>query len=245
MIKWTDGLVTRMKELIDKDLSTTQIAKVLTREMGFMVTRNTVLGKLNRLGWRTAYSPLNSTRPPPVQRSPVRGSNYSWDEPLIDLMKGLAARGLNSNQICANLPVINGVTPTLRAVRNKLNKLHISTSAMGIGYVPSIRQKTVVKSAPTQPKTDPNFILPDVGEATGENALVLLQPGECKFPINHVGYDDFRFCTAPAMENRPYCQHHWALTHEKRPSRHSIKVNDEGRSYKIPSVGVVPTWKWY
>lgn len=151
------------------------------------------------------------------QRPPKIGPNYPWDATLTGLMRDLAQKGLNSNQICANLPAVNGVTPTLRAVRNKLSKLGISTSAAGVGYT-NVRRAQMVnrtRPAPVRPQVDPDFVLPDVGEATGLNALAALQPGECKFPINHVGYDDFRFCTAPAMESRPYCQHHWALTHEK------------------------------
>ena len=65
---WTDERVEKLRELWDKGLSASQIAK----ELGEGVTRNAVIGKAHRMGL--------ASRPSPVKTDPAKKSQKGCRE---------------------------------------------------------------------------------------------------------------------------------------------------------------------
>jgi GcrA cell cycle regulator len=157
---WTEEITKRVVELKLKGLTASQIGRILD------CTRNTIIGKLNRLGIKA----------PSRQRIP-----NVW-----------------------------------RSARNKsaMTKRKQKPPIYPTSFKPTLQKMKSEGSMPDEPPT-PHEMPP--ARATGMDALLALQPGDCRWPIGEVGTPEFRFCGAPCEFNRMYCEyHHIASTKEER-----------------------------
>lgn len=72
---WTDDRVEKLRELWDKGLSASQIAK----ELAEGVTRNAVIGKAHRMGL--------ASRPSPVKADPKKKAKKAAEKPVVSKKK--------------------------------------------------------------------------------------------------------------------------------------------------------------
>lgn len=75
---WTDTRVERMKELLADKQSAAQIAYTLNRETGTDFTRNSVIGKLHRIGLRGFRNPPKPRRQKLTRMVFGKGKSGSW-----------------------------------------------------------------------------------------------------------------------------------------------------------------------
>ncbi len=118
----------------------------------------------------------------------------SWTDERIEELKQLWGEGLSAQDIGKKLGV------TKNAVIGKAHRL-------GLPPRPSpIRRARPATATKARRKTSPT----SVGlRATGHT---------CVWPIGDPAEDDFRFCDAPSMPHKPYCQKHYDLAYiQPRP----------------------------
>ena len=83
---WTDERVEKLRELWDKGLSASQIAK----ELAEGVTRNAVIGKAHRMGLASRPSPVKSD---PAKRAAAAAKKKKAAAAVVGVWGGLAAVG--------------------------------------------------------------------------------------------------------------------------------------------------------
>lgn len=185
-IAWTDERVDVLKAKFADGLSASQIAGVLGG-----VTRNAVIGKLNRLGMhRGGWSP--TTRPPSDRQR--AGSRNSSERARTGISRAPAP------------------PPRSRSLDGSLDPLVIETPVEDFA-IPAEQRRTVLT----------------IGE------------GECRWPVNEPGADDFFFCGGATTTRRvsvegewrqiphPYCAHHHERSVDRGGMRASLLRAEQGQ----------------
>lgn len=190
MSEWTEERVELLKKLWADGLSATEIEKRLGG-----VTRNAVLGKINRLG-------LSNTRkkaltPPPARSSKPAASASPTVRPLVFGNAALKAE------------------PRPR----------LAAPEQGAEVIPfPVKAEPETEEAPPQPRAEAYQAKPDVlgpgapddlvSDFLGGRAVMALTNQTCRWPIGEPRSETFRFCLAEGANfaaDRPYCSAHARL----------------------------------
>ena len=188
---WDSSMLKKLKALIGKGLSTAEMGKKLG------MSKNAVVGKLNRLGWNAKASetetkskkntktPLKKSIKPTVgkkvvaktEKKPVKKENVKKTEPKAKK---------------AQTPV---KTPTVKT--------------------PKV-EKTVVKTASKKTKKDMAL-----HELLIQHALQManLKPNQCRWPIGDPDSENFHFCGEQVFSGKPYCYEHCRQAYQFAPPK--------------------------
>jgi GcrA cell cycle regulator len=165
-----------------------------------------------------------------------------WTEELLATAIRLKDAGLSANEIAAEL----GGGLTRNSVIGKLHRSGHVGGGAAPGQVHAVERRAaagmprkpspaVRPDAATRPTAAPRrvtpyqvdplavFPLPHGGAVGASDAVNGLAPGDCRWPLGDPLAPDFRFCCAPAVENRPYCGHHGVESVDKKSTAISTR----------------------
>ena len=182
---WDSGMLKKLKALVGKGLSTAEMGKKLG------MSKNAVVGKLNRLGW-----------------------NMKASEPTKK-KKEIAPKAKSTKSIKPTKTVKN--TKIVEKKEKITKKIKVSAKSVQITNVkktktdmkkPAVAEKdtkTVVKTASKKNKKDLAL-----HELLIQHALQManLKPNQCRWPIGDPDSDNFHFCGESVFPGKPYCYEH-------------------------------------
>ena len=181
---WDSGMLKKLKALVGKGLSTAEMGKKLG------MSKNAVVGKLNRLGWNAkASEPVEkvSAKDKKTTKNPVANSKKvsvkKVKKPVDDVVARVAEKkSATKKSVAAPKKVVETAT-------NKEQKIKL----------PEI--KTASK------KTKKDLAL---HELLIQHALQManLKPNQCRWPIGDPDSDNFHFCGEQVFSGKPYCYEH-------------------------------------
>lgn len=194
---WDDNKLKKLKALLGKGLSTSEIGKRLD------MSKNAVVGKLNRLGWNlkaTTGTTKKTTGKATATKTTAKKSKLS-------VAKKIA-------------PVKPVVMPkaTKKSVKETTNKKTTATKAKSASVA-----KTTKKNAKTvEPKTPVKRLPRALDTSRPGNAnlalhqriiqhaleLAALKPNQCRWPIGDPDSENFHFCGETVFVGKPYCYEH-------------------------------------
>lgn len=195
---WDANKLKKLKSLIGKGLSTAEIGKRLD------MSKNAVVGKLNRLGWN-----LKATTGGVKKNADVVADKKSTPKKSkLSIAKKIA-------------PVKPVVMPKVSAVKKASGKKTAGAAKVTSGQGGA---KSKAKSAPKVVADKPEVKrLPRAVSANGKGGanlamhqriiqhsleMAALKPNQCRWPIGDPDSEKFHFCGAAVFVGKPYCYEH-------------------------------------
>lgn len=195
---WDNAMLKKLKALTGKGLSTAEIGKKLG------MSKNAVVGKLNRLGWNSKAGGA------PADADKKSGAAAKTTKKAAPAPKKTAAPVAASKKAPAKKAAPapkKAAAPAKKATEKK----------------PAAPAKTVTKSA--APRVSGG------AKATSKNLamhqriiqhsleMANLKPNQCRWPIGDPDSENFHFCGEQVFVGKPYCYEHCKQAYQFTPPK--------------------------
>ncbi len=187
---WDSNMLKKLKALVGKGLSASEIGKKLE------VSKNAVIGKLNRLGW-------NAKAVETTEKKKTKKDNKSVSPKTGDKKSGLKRLFKKSE------PKVNVKKDNAKKVSGKNNTDNKKEKKVSV-------EKPVIKTASKKTKKDLAL-----HELLIQHALQManLKPNQCRWPIGDPDSDNFHFCGETVFAGKPYCYEHCRQAYQFTPPK--------------------------
>ena len=179
---WDSNMLKKLKALVGKGLSTSEMGKKLG------MSKNAVVGKLNRLGWNVKATETTSKSKTAKPAKSVK----SAAKPVAKKAKVSVKPEKSVKKVKTVAKVtVKPVKPTKTATKKAV-----------VAEEPA---KPVIKTASKKNKKDLAL-----HELLIQHALQManLKPNQCRWPIGDPDSDNFHFCGETVFTGKPYCYEH-------------------------------------
>lgn len=197
---WDNSILKKLKALMDKGLSTSEIGKRLG------LSKNAVVGKLHRLGWNakaTEETKPAASKKTAAKKTPVKKGAVKKETVKVATKKTVT-------------PKKTGATSA--------KKKPVTTKA-----APKTTEKTAKEVAPKKEAVAPKKPVGraisgrnvGVHQRVVQHALEManLKPDQCRWPIGDPDSEGFHFCGAPVFVGKPYCYEHCKQAYQFTPPK--------------------------
>ena len=197
---WDSNMLKKLKALVGKGLSTAEMGKKLG------MSKNAVVGKLNRLGWNAKASevaPKKTTKAETTKKTATKKAEpkKAVKKPTKQTVVVKKAEKKAADKKATKSP--KKAEPKKAKVAEKVVK-------------PVKQEKTVVKTASKKTKKDLAL-----HELLIQHALQManLKPNQCRWPIGDPDSDSFHFCGETVFAGKPYCYEHCRQAYQFTPPK--------------------------
>lgn len=194
---WDSGMLKKLKSLVGKGLSTSEMGKKLG------MSKNAVVGKLNRLGWNAKASEAETEKiakeSKTTSKKQEKRSTGKKIAPKVE-KKAVAVKSVKAPSK-ANKDVKKPVKQVVvKDVKPKVEK----------------KEPMVIKTASKKTKKDMAL-----HELVIQHALQManLKPNQCRWPIGDPDSDSFHFCGEQVFSGKPYCYEHCRQAYQFTPPK--------------------------
>lgn len=184
-MSWTDERILLLKRLLSEGKRAREIAEVL----GEGVTRNAVIGKVNRMKLAEQKAELDKPKPAssaaskPKKAATKKKTSVPSRSPSRKMAEGGTAPPRQPTRSAPPPPSFPAAEPTLPPPQESQDPRE--------PVAPLIRE------------------LDEEGDVDEDvKGASLFGEGGCKWPIGHPGEEDFHFCGERKYETLPYCKDH-------------------------------------
>ena len=198
---WDSNMLKKLKSLIGKGLSTSEMGKKLG------MSKNAVVGKLNRLGWNIKAS------------EPAAKKQKEEKKPTKPVAKATADKKSKPVKKVVAKPVVKTKatkTPVKKTAEKKPAKVAVAPTKKKDAEKVVVKEKPVIKTASKKTKKDLAL-----HELLIQHALQManLKPNQCRWPIGDPDSDNFHFCGEPVFSGKPYCYEHCRQAYQLTPPK--------------------------
>ena len=181
---WDSGMLKKLKSLVGKGLSTSEMGKKLG------MSKNAVIGKLNRLGWNSKTITETAKSKPVAKSSTVKKEKKAVEKK--EALKKSKTVVKKSAKVVVAEKKQSGKKAT---VPNKT----IAKAKTVVAKLPEVK--------PASKKNKKDLAL---HELLIQHALQManLKPNQCRWPIGDPDSDNFHFCGETVFAGKPYCYEH-------------------------------------
>lgn len=186
---WDNATLKKLKALTGKGLSTSEIGKRLG------MSKNAVVGKLNRLGWN-------------LKAGGVSGADNATAK------KAESKKVVTPKSSAKKPAVVSKSTPKKTAARAVAGK-----KATGLKEtVKNAEKKSSPSSGKSSAALNKNLAM---HQRIIQHSLEManLKPNQCRWPIGDPDSENFHFCGAPVFVGKPYCYEHCKQAYQFTPPK--------------------------
>ena len=187
---WDSGMLKKLKALVGKGLSTAEMGKKLG------MSKNAVVGKLNRLGWNSKATETESKKTQKTKKVAKVADARKAAKPVV-------AKKTANKKIAKPKKVATPVK-SAKPVKKETVKKAI------------VHEKPAIKTASKKTKKDLAL-----HELLIQHALQMagLKPNQCRWPIGDPDSDNFHFCGETVFSGKPYCYEHCRQAYQFTPPK--------------------------
>ena len=192
---WDSNMLKKLKTLIGKGLSASEIGKRLE------VSKNAVIGKLNRLGWNPKATEVVGTKNKTKKENKDTGKTATKKTTAKVVAKKISDKeSVKSKKV----PVVKSNKKPVAIKKDKSVKPEIKIV------------KPVIKTASKKTKKDLAL-----HELLIQHALQManLKPNQCRWPIGDPDSENFHFCGETVFSGKPYCYEHCRQAYQFTPPK--------------------------
>lgn len=190
---WDSTALKKLKSLIGKGLSTSEIG----RRLG--MSKNAVVGKLNRLGWNAKAGGV------PVDEAEVK----------VAAKKAIVEKSVEKTTKKVPKKVVDDVvekvsvkkTATKVEKKVKVEKNHDKADSKKIPLEP-VSKKISEKSLAAHQRIIQHSL-----------EMASLKPNQCRWPIGDPDSENFHFCGETVFVGKPYCYEHCKQAYQFAPPK--------------------------
>lgn len=195
---WDNATLKKLKALTGKGLSTSEIGKRLG------MSKNAVVGKLNRLGWNlkaggtaAASAKLDAAAKKPAKKAVAAKKTAAVKEPA-------KTKKAPAPKVAVKKPAATSVKKTAPAK---------TTTA------PAKNEKTPVKSSAKGEKSLNKNLAMHQRIIQHSLEMANLKPNQCRWPIGDPDSENFHFCGETVFVGKPYCYEHCKQAYQFNPPK--------------------------
>ena len=192
---WDNIMLKKLKALTGKGLSTSEIGKRLG------MSKNAIVGKLNRLGWNAKAGGV-ATETAPASASDKKKSTATKKSTV----KKVAAEKKN---VTAKKTVAKKSAPKIVEKAPKDDKKTAKVAE---------KTKIVIPKA-TAKKTDNKTLAMHQRIVQHSLEMANLKPNQCRWPIGDPDSEHFHFCGETVFVGKPYCYEHCKQAYQFAPPK--------------------------
>ena len=203
---WDNATLKKLKALTVKGLSTAEIGKRLG------ISKNAVVGKLNRLGWNPKAGGVAAAMPEPASKAKAdtktAGRNTASAAPAKKASAKVAAPKAGTPAKKATTTVKKTAAPKKAAAPAK------KPAAKGA-------EKTVASKPETKTSKAVNSKTLAMHQRIIQHSLEManLKPNQCRWPIGDPDSENFHFCGETVFVGKPYCYEHCKQAYQFTPPK--------------------------
>lgn len=196
---WDNATLKKLKALTGKGLSTAEIGKRLG------MSKNAVVGKLNRLGWNSKAGGAPAAEKPAPKKA--------------------AEKTTAPKKTAAKTPAKKEATPKAAPAKK------VATTPKKAAPAPKAKPQAPAKPTPA-PKPAPTEKTSGRGGKSLNKNLAMhqriiqhslemanLKPNQCRWPIGDPDSEDFHFCGDTVFVGKPYCYEHCKQAYQFTPPK--------------------------
>lgn len=191
---WDNLMLKKLKALTGKGLSTSEIGKRLG------MSKNAIVGKLNRLGWNAkAGGATTEAKPKEIKKTSV--ATRETVKKTTTAKKTPVAKVVTPKKTAAKKAQVKKETPKKATVKPVAKK--------------EDTKKTEKKTAAANAKTLA------MHQRIVQHALEManLKPNQCRWPIGDPDSEHFHFCGETVFVGKPYCYEHCKQAYQFTPPK--------------------------
>lgn len=197
---WDNATLKKLKALTGKGLSTSEIGKRLG------MSKNAIVGKLNRLGWNAKAGGAASAEV--TEKKTATAKKTATTVKKVAEKKSVVKKGPAKTTKEAVKVVVKETAKKTesKATTNKaVAKKEVTTK--------------VEKSAPAAKKSDAKSLA--VHQRIIQHSLEManLKPNQCRWPIGDPDSEHFHFCGETVFVGKPYCYEHCKQAYQFAPPK--------------------------
>jgi len=186
---WTPAVLNKVKMLLARGLSTAEIGKKIG------MSKNAVVGKLNRLGWNAKSQEIPAKKP--AKKPAVKPIAKPVKKPVAKNQKFVTPvkAGAVKKPVAPVKPVKKSATKPIAPVK---------APAPAPKALPKSNSKTLA-----------------MHQRIIQHSLELssLKPDQCRWPIGDPDSEKFHFCGASVFVGKPYCYEHCKMAYQFQPPK--------------------------
>lgn len=198
---WDSSMLKKLKSLVGKGLSTAEMGKKLG------MSKNAVVGKLNRLGWNTKAAEPVSKKSKPTTKTATKKTETPKSG-AKKILKNIVAK-VSTKKSTDKKPAKAAVVEKKPAKKEKVEKKPVVTA-----------KEVAIKE---KPKTASKKTKKDLAlhELLIQHALQManLKPNQCRWPIGDPDSESFHFCGETVFSGKPYCYEHCRQAYQFTPPK--------------------------
>jgi GcrA cell cycle regulator len=194
---WDNATLKKLKALMGKGLSTSEIGKRLG------LSKNAVVGKLNRLGWnaKAGATPAATTK--------------TTKKALAPTAKKATAKPAAKKPAAAK-PATKAKVATKK-----------TETATKVNAKPATKTTKVDAKTPAKPAKEPKATKTSASKNLAMHQRIIqhslemanLKPNQCRWPIGDPDSENFHFCGKQVFTGKPYCYEHCRLAYQFTPPK--------------------------
>lgn len=178
---WDSNILKKLKTLVGKGLSTSEIGKRLG------MSKNAIVGKLHRLGWN----------PKATEVVPAKTTKTA---------KKVADKKTNIKKVTVKKSA--PVEPKKTAKADKKTKAEASPKTNKKTVNATTKSQVPPKTGGGHAIASKNTGAAHQRAVRHALEMANLKPNQCRWPIGDPDSEDFHFCGAPVFVGKPYCYEH-------------------------------------
>lgn len=196
---WDNNTLKKLKALTGKGLSTAEIGKRLG------ISKNAVVGKLNRLGWNSKAGglPIGSEVSKPAKKTEVKKVSA---KPIAKAVVKPVAKKVVEKQIAK--PIAKPVAKKAETKKVEVKKV-VETKVVA---KPIVEKKSSAKDSKKDLAIHQRIIQHSLEMAN-------LKSDHCRWPIGDPDSENFHFCGAKVFAGKPYCYEHCKQAYQFVPQK--------------------------
>jgi GcrA cell cycle regulator len=194
---WDNATLKKLKALMGKGLSTSEIGKRLG------LSKNAVVGKLNRLGWNAKAGATPAATTKTAKKAPAPAAKKTTAKPAAK--KPAAAKPATKAKVATKK------TETATKVNAK----------------PATKTAKADAKTPAKPAKEPKATKTSASKNLAMHQRIIqhslemanLKPNQCRWPIGDPDSENFHFCGKQVFTGKPYCYEHCRLAYQFTPPK--------------------------
>lgn len=197
---WDNGILKKLKALVDKGLPTSEIGKRLG------LSKNAVVGKLYRLGWNAKA----------CEEAKVGTSKAGSSKKVSVKKKETVVKKVNTKKVTAPKKTEVSIKKKSVKVAPKVEKATKPTKSVKVS---TPAKKEVSKKLPVGRAISGRSV--SVHQRVIQHALEManLKSDQCRWPIGDPDSEGFHFCGQPVFVGKPYCYEHCKQAYQFAPPK--------------------------
>lgn len=195
---WDNATLKKLKALMGKGLSTSEIG----RRLG--LSKNAVVGKLNRMGW-------NAKAGTSTTKSTKKSTTAS-------------AKKTSTTRVTPKKPVVTKSAPRAAKKSVTVAPKTVKKATSKKTAVPTTKKTAPkAKAVPAKKTRTPSATSKNLAmhQRIIQHSLELanLKPNQCRWPIGDPDSENFHFCGKQVFTGKPYCYEHCRLAYQFTPPK--------------------------